>query len=115
VIAQPRADFEAWRRSQVEAAMPPASQAQAGEERFKARCGACHTVRGSGVGGRVGPDLTHLMSRRTLAAATLPNTPDTLARWITHAQDMKPRGLMPNISLGEDEHAAITAYLQTLE
>lgn len=116
VIAQPRPEFDAWRRAQASSAAPPARpRAREGEAHFKARCGACHSVRGTGAGGRVGPDLTHLMSRQTLAAATIPNTPDTLARWIAHAQDMKPRSLMPNIRMPEDEHAAITAYLQTLE
>ena len=69
VFADPPKAFEAWREAQLRAASQPGSdEARLGEERFIERCGACHTVRGTRADGHVGPDLTHLMSRTTIAA-----------------------------------------------
>ena len=81
---------------------------------FETRCGACHSVRGTGAGGLVGPDLTHLMSRSTLAAGLLPNTPGNLAGWISDAQALKPGSRMPNLMLAGPELSAVMAYLNTL-
>ena len=69
------------------------------------RCGACHQVRGTHAGALAAPDLTHLMSRRTIAAGTLPNGPGTLAEWIEAPQALKPGTLMP-----ESEPAAASAH-----
>jgi len=116
VIAQPPDEFEAWRQAQLRPASEPASpMAQQGQRQFQARCAPCHTVRGTGAGGRVGPDLTHLASRQTLAAATLRNTPEQLAYWVTHTQQVKPGNRMPDIDMGERQLAELTAYLETLE
>ncbi|HEY1300770.1 MAG TPA: cytochrome c oxidase subunit II, partial [Stellaceae bacterium] len=74
VVAEPRPQFERWLEAQLRPAPTPKGEAVRGEHRFVFRCGACHTVRGTEAGGTVAPDLTHLMSRATIAAGTLPNT-----------------------------------------
>lgn len=115
VVAQPRAEFDAWWRQQLADAPRPAEPMQrAGLAVFEARCGACHAVRGSDALGIVGPDLTHVMSRATLAAATWPNGPGQVAGWIIGAQSIKPGCRMPSIPLQGDETAALVAYLDTL-
>jgi cytochrome c oxidase subunit 2 len=77
-------------------------------------CALCHTVRGTDASGRVGPDLTHLASRATLAAGTLPNTSDHLAHWITDPQATKPGNLMPPTPLAPADLQALVAYLESL-
>ena len=81
---------------------------------FVERCGACHAVRGSEAGGAAGPDLTHLMSRATLAAGTVPNTVSGLAGWIANPQALKPGARMPVTGLSGAELGEVTAYLETL-
>jgi cytochrome c oxidase subunit 2 len=115
VVAQPRADFERWREAQLQTAPPPATPAQAGGlALFASRCGTCHAVRGTEAGASVAPDLTHLMSRATIAAGTLPNNPSSLAGWIENPQSLKPGSLMPDQGLSARELNAVTAYLETL-
>lgn len=115
VIAQSPADFRAWQESQLADAPRPATpEQQQGEQVFQSHCAACHTIRGSNAGGLVGPDLSHLMSRRTLAAGVLPNTPGNLAGWIVHAQSIKPGSRMPDQTLSGPQLATLMAYLQTL-
>lgn len=105
-------DFAAWWSAQLAPATSPASpEAKQGESDFLTRCGACHTLRGTAAGGRLGPDLSHLMSRRTLAAGTLPNTVAYLSGWISNPQTVKPDAQMPNLDLSGPELAAIRSYL----
>lgn len=78
-------------------------------------CINCHTVAGTVADGRYGPDLTHLMSRSTLAAGAISNTPDNLNAWISDPDKIKPGSLMPNMHLTDRENAQITAYLLTLK
>ena len=116
VIAESPAAFDKWLQDQLKSAPAPASPALVqDQEVFVQRCGACHTVRGSMAGGSVAPDLTHLMSRTTLAAGTLPNTPGALAGWIADPQGQKPGTKMPNLYLSGQELTAVTTYLQTLK
>jgi cytochrome c oxidase subunit 2 len=116
VQADAPADFEAWREAQVLAAPPPQSPQQiGGEQVFLQRCGACHTVRGTEAGGIVGPDLTHLMSRATIAAGTLPNTVATLSGWIENPQALKPGARMPPTNVPPPQLAELRAYLETLK
>ena len=78
-------------------------------------CVLCHTVRGTGAHGQVGPDLTHLASRRGLASNTFENNTGNLAGWITHAQTLKPYAKMPNLSVFTGEELQdVIAYLQAL-
>ena len=99
-------------------ALPPAeSQAEAGRALFIASgCGACHTVRGTEATGRIGPDLTHVGSRRSLAAATLPNDPPSIARWIRDNQHIKPENRMPPFAIFDAaELDQLAAYLAALK
>jgi cytochrome c oxidase subunit 2 len=78
-------------------------------------CISCHTVAGTVATGRYGPDLTHLMSRATIAAGAAPNTQEQLLRWITDPNQIKPGSLMPAMHLTDTQNAQITAYLLTLK
>jgi cytochrome c oxidase subunit 2 len=116
VIVQPAAAFRRWLAGQAApAAAPKASPAAAGEAVFLDKCSSCHTIRGTSASGDVGPDLTHLASRRTLAAVTIPNTPAYLAGWIRDAQSVKPGSAMPDIALSSKQVKELVAYLETLK
>ncbi len=78
-------------------------------------CINCHTVMGTVANGRYGPDLTHLMSRATLASGAMPNTPENLKAWIEDPNVFKPGSLMPAMHLTDRQNAQITAYLLTLK
>jgi cytochrome c oxidase subunit II len=116
VVAHPEAEWERWMEAQRRPATPPADPVRArGEEVFlQSSCALCHAVRGSGAFGSAGPDLTHLASRRTIAAATLPNTTGHLGAWIVDPQQIKPGSHMPPTELAPDELQALLAYLQGL-
>lgn len=108
--------FEAWRADQLRAAPQPASNdMRLGEQRFIVRCGACHTVRGTSANGHVGPDLTHLMSRTTIAGGELPNNVGFLSGWIANPQNLKPGSLMPDPELSGPDLASIRSFLVTLK
>lgn len=111
VVAEPEADFEAWRAHE---AAPAAPAADAGAAQFVASCGRCHTVRGTAADGRLGPDLTHLMSRRTIAAGMLANTRGNLAGWIANPDGIKPGAKMPAVPLSGPQLQAVLDYLATL-
>lgn len=116
VIAQPPAEFAAWRAHQLLPAPPPDSPLLAqGQQDFMVHCAVCHTVRGTTAGGVLGPDLTHLMSRHSIAADTLPNTPGYLSGWIADPQHVKPGNLMPAVDLSGSQLADIRSYLESLE
>jgi cytochrome c oxidase subunit II len=116
VVAESPADFESWWNAQLGPAPAPASpQAAKGETEFAFHCGACHSVRGTPAGGTVAPDLTHLMSRSTIAAGTLPNNVGNLLGWIADPPAIKPGTLMPVLYLSGPQLADIGTYLQTLK
>ncbi|HZO23075.1 MAG TPA: cytochrome c oxidase subunit II [Steroidobacteraceae bacterium] len=116
VVAQPQADFDRWRAAQLRpAGAPQTSAQQRGLAVVEYRCGLCHQVRGTQAGAVAAPDLTHLMSRRTLAAGLLPNTPGNLAGWIQNAQEFKPGTLMPNQYLSGQQLSDVQAYLESLQ
>ena len=116
VFADPPEAFENWRRAQVQsAAAPETADQHADEQRFVSRCGACHTVRGTRAGGAVGPDLTHLMSRSTIAAGTLPNHIAYLSGWIADPQRFKPGAFMPELDISGPDLADIRSFLVTLK
>jgi cytochrome c oxidase subunit II len=117
VIAQPPQAYAAWLAHQrAPAAAPTSPEAIRGETVFMtSACSLCHTIRGTPAHGTVGPDLTHLASRRTLAGGMLPNDTADLEAWVTHAQSLKPGTPMPNLPQfrGADLRALVS-YLQTL-
>jgi cytochrome c oxidase subunit 2 len=113
VVAMPAADFEVWLASQ---SAPATSVAARGNKLFlDAGCGGCHAIRGSEAVGTIGPDLTHIGSRRSVGLDTLPLTSANLARFIADGQHIKPGNLMPPFRIfTEDELNAIAAYLAGL-
>jgi cytochrome c oxidase subunit 2 len=116
VVAEPPAQFEAWLRGQRQpAAAPSDADASRGHDVFmRGTCVMCHAVRGTDAGSRIGPDLTHVASRRTLASGTLPMTREQLTRWIADPQAIKPGVRMPPQPLGDADLAAVVAYLESL-
>ena len=117
VIAESPEAFSAWQTAQrARAAAPTDPDAAAGLAVFqKSACATCHAIRGSDALGRVGPDLTHLASRLTLAAGTLANTRGNLAGWIGNSQAIKPGNDMPVMTLAPQDLQALLAYLETLK
>ena len=92
LIVEPVAEYEAWLARQARDATPPASpELEQGQGLFfRAGCAACHAIRGTAADGRSGPDLTHVGSRRSLAAGTLGNHAGTMGGWIAGTQNLKP-------------------------
>jgi cytochrome c oxidase subunit 2 len=117
VFAQPKAQFQAWLRHQAAPATPAASAlARRGQQVFlNGPCSSCHTIRGTSATGYVGPDLTHLASRTTLAGVTIPNRRADLASWITDSQHIKPGNEMPDIQIAGARLQALLAYLESLK
>jgi cytochrome c oxidase subunit 2 len=116
VIAQKPSQFQSWLNQQLAPApVPTTAQTARGEQLFVYRCGTCHTARGSDAAGMVAPDLTHLMSRSTIAAGTLPTTIATLSGWVANPQAVKPGNHMPVLYLLGPELNDLRAYLKTLK
>ena len=91
-------------------------EALAGYVLFQNRqCASCHNVAGTPASGQVAPDLSHVASRRTIAAGRLPTSHDNIAAWIRDPQAVKPGNNMPKVPLSESELQAVTAYLETLK
>jgi cytochrome c oxidase subunit II len=116
VVAQSPDSFARWLVQQRDTAHTPAdSLTSRGQEVFlSSACVMCHSIGGTPAGSRVGPDLTHLASRATIAAGTLPNTRGNLAGWIVDPQRIKPGAKMPPNQLDPADLRALLAYLETL-
>ena len=118
VYVESRADFDHWveRQRQSATADPPQmASATEGRRVFETTaCINCHAVKGTVANGRFGPDLTHLMSRDTLASGAAPNTPENLRIWIQNPEAIKPGSLMPAMNLTNQEFDQLNAYLLTL-
>ena len=117
VYADPPEAFAAWIREQRSPAMsPPSDTAVEGLRQFESQaCINCHTVSGTVANGQFGPDLTHLMSRDTLASGAASNSAENLARWIDDPDTFKQGSLMPAMHLTKTQVEQITAYLVTLK
>ena len=116
VVAESEEEFTRWLDAMRQPGRdPPDATARKGRDVFmQTRCAVCHTIRGSDAAGQTAPDLTHIASRRTLGAGSLPNTPDNLANWIRDPQRVKPGNQMPPNLLADDDLHALVAYLETL-
>jgi cytochrome c oxidase subunit 2 len=117
IVAEPPEKFYEWMNQQRASSVQPANEAQQrGQQVFlSSPCIMCHSIRGTDAGGRVAPDLTHLASRKTIAAATLPNTRGHLAGWITNSQEIKPGNNMPPVPLEPEDLQALLTYLESLK
>ena len=117
MVAESKDDFDKWLSAEAMSAVEPSTpQTQHGQQIFLTRqCVMCHTIRGTRAGSHVGPDLTHLASRSTIAAGTLPNTAANLAGWILNAQSIKPGSRMPPNQMSDSDLQDLLAYLETLK
>src|SRR5262245_24474388 len=114
VYVETREEFDRWIQEQSRPAQAT-DAASAGKKIFETTaCMNCHNVAGTAANGRFGPDLTHLMSRETLAAGIVPNTPENLRRWIQNPDALKPGSRMPAMGLSDQQLDAVTAYMQSL-
>ena len=116
VFVQTPAAFGAWLKNMSAPARAAApGEATAGEHVFMtSQCASCHTIGGTPAQGTVGPNLTHLATRTTLAANSIPNTPSELAAWISNPQAIKPGSLMPDLGLSRVQVNELVAYLDSL-
>ncbi len=117
VVAEPAEQFAVWLAEQREPAPDPTEPlVQQGKQIFlSSGCIQCHTIKGTHATGDLGPDLTHLASRLTLAAGTLQNNQGNLGGWIANPQTIKPGSMMPPTALTGEQLLALLAYLATLE
>src|SRR5260221_92798 len=117
VIVQTDSTFQGWVDQQRAAPPAPAkgSPAEAGQQVFRrSPCIGCHTITGIAQG-KVGPDLSHVGGRATIAGALFPNTTETLHPWIMNAASLKPGALVPPQNLSPQDLDALVAYLQSLK
>jgi cytochrome c oxidase subunit 2 len=116
VVADPPEDYLRWRMAQqAPATVPTSAQAVRGQSIFmNSACAGCHAVRGTDAAGTIGPDLTHLASRPTIAAGSAPNTTETLERWVRNPGVVKPGAAMPASALSSEDLADLVSYLRGL-
>ena len=114
VVVESRKDFEKWVASQKSGVVESPDVAEGRRVFHTTACVNCHTIEGTNARGTFGPDLTHLISRTTLAAGAATNTRENLRLWIKDPEAIKPGCLMPAMQLSEPEIDAVTDYLMTL-
>jgi cytochrome c oxidase subunit II len=118
VFVDPPDVFRRWLAREEKPASSPSDGglASQGERLFlNGPCSSCHAIRGTDATGFVGPDLTHVASRSTLAALTIPNDTESLREWIADSQHVKPGNLMPNFRVSGSKLDALVAYLEGLK
>ncbi|HUQ81119.1 MAG TPA: cytochrome c oxidase subunit II [Gemmatimonadaceae bacterium] len=117
VVAESPAQFNAWYARQLaSAAEPTAASARHGRDVFMQRtCVMCHSISGTQAGSRIGPELSHIATRPSIAAGILPNTRQNLGRWILNPQLIKPGVRMPANPLSPADMNALLDYLETLK
>jgi len=117
IVADTPEQFIAWRQNQTQTSVSPATDSQRrGQQVFlSSSCVMCHAINGTTAGANFGPNLTHVGSRNTIAAATLSNTREHLSRWIVDSQQFKPGNKMPQNNLGQADLDALVDYLQSLK
>jgi cytochrome c oxidase subunit II len=117
VVVEPEPQFAAWYAAELKSAPEPGTpEAKRGKQLFSTdACIMCHQIRGSNAGGRLGPDLTHVARRSTIAAGTLPMSEAGLDTWIADPQAVKPGAAMPKVALTAVDRHSIIAYLKGLQ
>lgn len=117
IVAEPPAQFAAWLAQQRQPASPPRDSVEARGQRvfLGGTCAMCHAISGTTASATVAPDLTHLASRRTIAAGTLANTRGNLAGWIVDPQRIKPGVRMPANPIAPGDLQALLVYLESLK
>lgn len=117
-VVQAPQEFDRWVAEQQGTVAPAPEDAKVTAGRkvfFSTACVNCHTIRGTSAAGKFGPDLTHLMSRETLASGAIENTPEMLREWLNDPQKLKEGALMPALQLSPVELEQLVAFLQTLK
>ena len=116
VFVQRRSAYHAWLGGQEKPASGPADSTLAAGERLfmDSQCASCHTIGGTSARGAIGPNLTHIGSRTSIASDTLANTPKNLAAWIRNPQAIKPGVLMPDLGLSRTQVRELVTYLESL-
>jgi cytochrome c oxidase subunit 2 len=116
VVADPPQEFTTWMTNLALPANKPSSPlAVQGQQVFLSEtCIGCHAIRGTTANGQLGPDLTHMATRQTIAAGTIPLTANTLALWITNPGHFKPGTTMPPTTLTSKQLNALVSYLMGL-
>ena len=114
VYVQTRDEFDRWIQEQSRPAQISGAVSEGQRIFERTACINCHAVAGTVANGRFGPDLTHLMSRDTIASGAAANTPENLRRWIQDPSVIKPGAKMPAMGLSDPELNAVTSYLETL-
>jgi cytochrome c oxidase subunit II len=112
IFADPPAKFRAWLANM---AKPVANRGPGLQTFMNNQCASCHTLRGTAARGDIGPDLTHVATRKTLAALTIPNDPAHMAEWISNPQKVKPGNKMPGLPLSQNAVRQLTTFLEGLK
>jgi cytochrome c oxidase subunit II len=117
VFVDSAASFRSWLAHEAApASAPRGAAARAGQGAFlTSACASCHEIRGTGSTATVGPDLTHVADRTSIAALTLPNTSSALASWIHNPQATKPGDRMPDLGLQSNSVSELVSYLEELK
>jgi cytochrome c oxidase subunit 2 len=118
VVAVPEDEYRAWLERQAAPAREPGNAAlrRGRDALLREDCGGCHAIRGTPAAGTLGPDLTHVGSRSSLAAGRLNNNAATIAAWIAGSQSLKPGNLMPSSkAFSGEELRLVAAYLESLK
>jgi len=117
VVVQSYPDFIKWWNHQIQPAPQPTTPLALAGYKYVTTgpCASCHNIGGTPAGGQVAPDLTHLASRKSIAAGTLPMSEGNLYGWVEDPQSLKPGNRMPTIGLEPDQLHAVVAYLETLK
>ncbi|MDQ2901540.1 MAG: cytochrome c oxidase subunit II [Acidobacteriota bacterium] len=117
VIGESPEQFDSWQGQQAQAAaVSPDPQAQTGAKRFQElTCANCHAIKGTDAKKHIGPDLTHMASRKMLAGERIQNTRENLSSWLKNPDAIKPGTNMPNLQLAKADVVSLTAYLESLK
>jgi cytochrome c oxidase subunit 2 len=114
IYADPPHRFRAWLRDEAKPLAASAQQGSGFQSFTQNDCGSCHALRGTSARGNIGPDLTHLMTRRTLGALTIPNTPADLRAWVLDPQQFKPGNKMPALNIPGPQFTQLMTFLRSL-
>ena len=117
VVALNSEEFDAWAKNQqTDAVAPTSPEAQTGQQALLVgACIGCHTINGTAAAGKVGPNLTHVASRSSIAGGLFPLSEGNIRRWLKNPPALKEGSLMPNLNLSDAEIEALTAYLMSLK
>jgi len=117
VTVESKVDFLRWLAQQRRPAFAPATPLELAGYRYvtSRECSSCHNIAGTPASGQIGPDLTHLATRRTIAAGAMPMSPGNLYGWVADPQSQKPGNKMPTIGLASNDLHAVVAYLERLK